>query len=196
MSKLTALGIGSLGQNSNTRTGNAWIGTDGDYTNEFTNSSPNPIYLVIWGPAGSWVNVNAPLITVGLSPGQSTTISFANGASGGWAGVYPDTKLVNGQISNVWGEYTFNGLYSTVDVSREVNMNGNSMSIQTPNCLSDMNTCVFQCTGGATTCLTGYALVNCATGSQPGANYGTYAGAPSGGCGSIPAGAKLVTTLS
>jgi hypothetical protein len=100
-----------------------------------------------------------------------------------------------GQISQTWGEYTF-GAFSTVDVSREVNMNGRAMSIKTPNCVSDMNTCVFKCLGGVTSCMTGYELSNCAPGSQAGANYGTSFGAPSGGCSSIPAGAKLQTVFS
>lgn len=103
--------------------------------------------------------------------------------------------MVNGQISDTWGEGTFVPKYSVVDVSREVNLNGRSMSIVGPTCTSDMNTCVFKCGGGAVTCLTGYELVNCATGSQEGANFGTYNGAPSGGCGGMGDSANLKTYL-
>jgi len=196
-SLLTSIGIPMLGTNSASNNGNAWLGNDGPYTNDFTNDSGEDIVLVIWGPAGSWVNTIKPLITVSIPAGAIQTVSFANGASGAWAAVYPDTTLTEfGQIGNTWGEYTFNGQWSTVDVSREVNMGGRAMSIVTPQCTSDFNRCVFQCTGGASTCLTGYELMNCAAGSQPGAQYGTYAGAASGGCSGMGDSAKLTTTFS
>lgn len=96
--------------------------------------------------------------------------------------MYSDTSLVNGQIANTWGEFSFNGQYATFDVSREVNMNGHGMNIVGSICHSDMGTCAFQCVGGATSCWQEFALVNCATGSQQGAEYGEYDGKPSGGC--------------
>lgn len=102
--------------------------------------------------------------------------------------------MVNGQISDTWGEGTFNAPYSVVDVSREVNMQGRNMKIVGPQCTSDMNTCVFKCKTG-NVCLTGYELVNCATGSQAGANFGWYDGAASGGCGGMGQGANLKTYL-
>jgi len=160
----------------------AWIGTGGDYTGEFINDSGENVTLVVWGSAGSWVNVDAPLITYSLGNKQSLNVSFASGASGAWAAIYSNTSLVNGQISETWGEYTFDGQYSTFDVSREVNMDGRSMKIETEGCTSDMDTCVFQCTGDVASCWQDYELINCATGSQTGAEYGTYAGAASGGC--------------
>lgn len=159
----------------------AWFGKDGDYTSEFINNSGEDIELVLWGSWASWVNVNKPLINHSLKNGSSVHVSYASGISGGFAAVYSDTKLVNGQVSETWGEFTFDGMYSTFDVSREVNMNGHDMSMETDGCTSDMDTCVFKCLEG-TTCMTGYELSNCATGSQDGASYGVYAGAPSGGC--------------
>jgi hypothetical protein len=195
VSKLSQLGS-KAAVNSNSNNGGIWIGTDGPYTNEFHNSASEPIVVVVWGSQGSWVNAVAPQVAISLAPGASKTVSFANGQSGAWAGIYSDTALVNGQIANTWGEFTFSNPYSTVDVSREVNMNGRGMSIKTPNCVSDMTTCVFQCTGGAASCQFNYELVNCANGSQGGAQYGTYAGAASGGCGGMGATANLKTTFS
>jgi len=147
--------------------------------------------LTIWTGAQSWVNKFAPTITVSLPPGSVQTVSFANGVSGAWAGVYPDTTLVNGQISNTWAEFTFSGIYSTIDVSREVNMKGRGMRVETPTCVTDMNTCVFVCPTGQLSCWTEYILQNCAIGSQPGANYGTSYGMPSGGCSGMGATAKV-----
>ena len=151
--------------------------------------------LLVWeGIAGQWVNVVQPTITASIPAGGSIWASFADGASGAWTAVYPDTHLVDGQASNTWGEFTF-GQWGVVDVTREVNMNGHAMSIVGPSCTTDMNTCVFICSSG-TRCLTGYQLVNCENGSQLGANYGTYGGAPSGGCGGMGSSATLKTTFS
>jgi len=191
-STLSALGC-QLGVNADSDNGGVWLGSDGTYTNEFTNAAGEDIILVVWGPDASWVNANKPLITVSLASGASTTVSFANGAIGAWSAVYSGTTMVNGQISETWGEYTFSE-EGVVDVSREVNMSGHSMSIVGPECTTDMSTCVFVCSSG-NTCLTGYELLDCAAGSQAGAQYGTYGGLPSGGCGGLGSGASLKTTL-
>ncbi|MCJ1377751.1 hypothetical protein MMC17_000847 [Xylographa soralifera] len=181
--------------------GGVWLGDDGDYVNEFSNASDEPLILVVWGPAASWVNKFQPLITLNISPGSSRNVSFATGTSGAFSAIYSDTVLSYGQISNTWGEYT-HSLYGTVDVSMEPNMSGHPMSIQNGGadggCLTDMNTCVFQCTSG-NSCWQEYVLVNCATNSQPGAQDGTFEGAASGGCGAIGTlaeGKILRTTLS
>lgn len=160
----------------------AWIGTDGDYTSEFINTSGESITLIIWGSGSSYVNTEAPLITHSLNNEDSLDISFAENGSGAWAAIYSDTILVNGQVFETWGEYTFDGQYSTLDVSREVNMHGRDMSIETEGCTSDMNTCVFRCTDDVASCWQNYELANCAAGSQGGASYGSYAGSASGGC--------------
>jgi len=191
---LTTLAFTAIGQNAFASNGNAWIGTDGPYTNEYTNDSGEDLILVVWGSDGSWVNAVQPLITVSLVSGASTTLSFANGAIGAWSAIYADTAMVDGQISNTWGEYTFSD-EGVVDVSREVNMSGHTMSIVGPQCTTNMDTCVFTCASG-NTCMIDYLLVNCENGSQAGANYGTYGGYPSGGCGGMGSGAALTTTLS
>lgn len=160
----------------------AWIGTDGSYTAEFVNKSGEDFILVIWESTKSWIGVDAPLITYPLSDKQTLYVSFTQPTSGAWAAIYSDTTLVQGQISETWGEFTFDDKHSTVDVSREVNMQARGMSIETEGCISNMTTCVFQCTDDAASCWYDYELVNCATGSQTGAEYGMYAGAASGGC--------------
>lgn len=183
-----------------------WIGTSGNanFTNEFVNQSGEDLVLTIWGPVGSWVNAVKPQVTTSIPAGQNTTVSFPNGWSGAWAPIYGSTKMYFGQVLETWGEGTFNEQYSTVDVSREVNMVGRNMKIVTPNCYSDMNTCVFKCgaqtysDSGVPQCKDGYQLINCAPGSQVGANHGQdarYGGADSGGCSGMGSKAKLTTYL-
>lgn len=193
LSKLVSLGFKSAGVNAVSNNKGVWIGKDGAYTNEFTNNSGEDLILVVWGPGGSWVNAIVPLITCSLSPGESMTISFASGSIGAWSAIYEDTQLVDGQLFNTWGEYTFND-DGVVDVSREVNMNGHTMEIVGPKCTTNMDTCVFVCSSGDT-CTYNYELENCANGSQPGATYGLDCGYPSGGCGGLGSSASLKTTL-
>lgn len=132
-----------------------------------------------------------------MGPNESVTISYAEGASGACAAVYPDTTMVNGQISNTWLEYTFAGAYSTYDVSREVNMNGRGISAVGPSCTSDMDTCVFKCSdAAAASCWYGYELFNCHAGNGGGSGADPTSGAASGGCNGLSAGAgNLKTTL-
>jgi len=170
------------GKNDCENNGGVWIGKDGDFTNTFHNAADEDIILVVWSE--SWVNANQPWITTTLKKKQSKTVSFASGQSGGWAAIYKDTQLDMGQVCNTWGEYTMDAMWGTVDVSREVNMNGHHMRIDTPHCVSDMDQCVFVCPAGQNSCWQQYELHNCATGSQVGASYGAdpYNGMPSGGC--------------
>lgn len=192
--KALALGLKAIGINSKTNNGAAWIGKDGSYTNEFSNASGEDLILVCWGSEGSWVNAVVPLITVSLPSGGKTTLSFANGNSGACAAIYSDTELVNGQICNSWIEHTY-GPTGVLDVSREVHMSGHSIEAVGPSCTTNMDTCVFVCDSGDS-CLTGYSLKNCANGSQPGATYGQYNGADSGGCGGLGNAAAIKTCLS
>jgi hypothetical protein len=193
-SSLLSLGFSALGLNSHDSSAGVWIGDDGPYTNQFINSAGEDLVLVIWGAVASWVNANTPLITLSLPVGSTVTISFADGQSGAWAPLFADTQLVNGQVCQTWGEYTFDP-EGVVDVSREVNMNGRGMSIVGPSCTTDMTTCVFECADpSVTSCETGYELLNCTPGSQPGAQYGTYGGAASGGCGWLGASSVQLTT--
>ena len=191
---LSDLGFSAVGLNAESSAeGGVWLGTNGPYTSEFCNESGEDLILVIWGPQGSWVNVKQPLVTASIANGTSTTVSFASGQSGAWSAIYDDTVMLNGQISNTWGEYTFSEM-GVVDVSREPNMKGRAMRIVGPTCVSDMETCVFVCKA-ADICMYDYELVNCAPGSQPGAQYGLDYGAPSGGCGGLGTSAQIKTYL-
>ncbi|KAH8886339.1 hypothetical protein GQ53DRAFT_844886 [Thozetella sp. PMI_491] len=193
---IKSMGMAHQGVNARSSNGNIWIGSGGPNTFTFTNRaetpSKAPITLVIWdAPAGdysaSFMNVKQPKITYSLpNYGDSVTISVANGISGAWSPLTNRATTLSqyGQIYNTWGEFT-TGAYATVDVSREVKMNGNIMSIKVKKngCVSDMNTCAFQCKSGNSCGESGtYKLVNCANGSQPGASYGVFNGNPSGGC--------------
>lgn len=195
-SVVSKLGLAGSGANAQSSNGQAWLGSGGPYTNTFYNQASEHVVLVVWGSQGSWVNAQVPLITQSIAPGESTLVSFATGFSGAFSAIYSDTELVNGQVSNTWGEATFSGAYSTVDVSREVNMSGHGLEIVTPQCTTNMNTCVFVCNSG-NSCEYGYTLQNCAAGSQPGANFGTanYGAGPvdSGGCSGIGESAALKT---
>lgn len=204
--KLAAIGVlAGLNQQAPGTFGVPWIGTAGNanFVNEFVNQSDEDLVLTLWTAAGAWVNAVQPQITVSIPKGQNQTVSFPDNWSGAWAPVYGSTKQYYGQIVETWGEATFNQYYATADVSREVNMVGRNMKIVTPQCVSDMNTCVFKC-GGATysdsgvpQCKDNYVLENCAIGSQPGANYGydPVMKGVSGGCSGMGTKAKLTTYL-
>lgn len=193
--RLIQMGFAAIGINDIGPTTDVWIGDTGAYVNRFTNGSGEDLILVIWGPGASWVNVYQPLVTISLSVGISIVISFASGAIGAWSAIYSDTVISKGLISNTWGEYTMSPA-GVVDISRELNMAGHAMQIIGPECTCDMNTCVFICRSGQVVCETDYALLNCAIGSQPGAQYGLDSeGEPSGGCGGIGDNALLKTTF-
>ncbi|ERF73865.1 hypothetical protein EPUS_05877 [Endocarpon pusillum Z07020] len=192
---LSEMAFSALGKNSELPADGVWLGDNGPYTNEFWNESGEDLILVIWGPEASWVNVKQPLITASIANGSSTTVSFASGQSGAWSAIYDDTAMLNGQISNTWGEYTFSPS-GVVDVSRLPNMKGNAMTIVGPTCVSDMTRCVFECPEGEDICMYNYKLVNCAPESQVGAQFGYDYGAASGGCGNLGDSAQLSTYLS
>lgn len=186
-SRLSALGI-QPGINSGSSGSGVWIGKDGAYKNTFRNKTPHDICLVVWGDQpqyqASFVGSTQPLITISLPKhGGHETLSFADGQSGAWAGLYPTTTLTEmGQIQNTWGEFTMTAM-GVVDVSREVYMDGHPMSIKGPDCHANMHKCVYTCTNGASTCYEAgtYQLDNCTPGTQPGAqsdSTGTL-----GGCG-------------
>lgn len=185
LSKMLSLGVCQEGVNAVASNGATWIGKDGPYTMELINNSGEDLIIVAWGPSGSWVNVKQPEITISLASGSSNTISFADGFSGALSAIYSDTSLVNGQVSNTWIELTTTAS-GVVDISREVKMSGHTMSVVGPDCTTNMSTCVFVCEDDVDVCTTGYSLLNCAAGSQSGAQsgYDVYGnGGASGGCG-------------
>ena len=188
---LSQIGFLEQGLNPTTDPGTGlWIGNGGPNSFVISNTGGQPMSVIVWiQMAGdfqaSFPNARQMQVTYSLPTQNSTvTISMQNGISGALSFVQTGVTALSqfGQVGNTWGEFT-SGTGATFDVSREVEMNGLPMSSRTPvGCVSDMNTCVFQCPAGQESCETGYSLVNCDNGSQPGASSGTFDGAPSGGC--------------
>jgi hypothetical protein len=188
---MSAIGMAGMGTNAKAANGGVWIGSQGPNIFAFTNKAAVAVTVIIWTQAAgdyqsSFMNARKPAISYSLGAGQTVTISMANGVSGGWAALYGGKTTLSqyGQINNTWGEFTTGG-YATVDVSREINMAGNTMSITvgSTGCVSNMSKCVFQCKSGNTCGASGtYNLVGCAANSQSGATFGTNSGNPSGGC--------------
>ena len=200
---MSSIGMHSQGVNSYSSNGNIWIGGNGPNTFTFNAKAGEAVTLIVWAnPNGdfqsSFMNVRQPQVSYSLSDGEQVTVSMANGVSAGWAGLYSGATTLSqyGQIANTWGEVTTGGS-ATVDVSREVNMSGKSMEIALDSgCVSNMNTCVFQCNSGNTCGGSGtYSLVNCASGSQGGASYGISGGNPSGGCQGFSNGGHMSISL-
>lgn len=206
---MSNIGMAGQGYNPTNNNGIIWIGDDGPNTFTFqnlggTSNGVVPVTLIIWNmPSGdyqsSFMNVRQPQISYSLADQETVTISMANGVSGGWAGLYNEITTLSeyGQIYNTWGEFT-TGNYATVDVSREVNMSGNGMSINLDSgCISNMDKCSFQCYSGNTCGDSGtYELVNCAAGSQNGATYSTDGnGNPNGGCQGFSNGGHMDVTF-
>jgi len=196
LSLLSSLGA-LFGSNPTSSNGQAWIApSGGDYSNCVSNDSGDNIIVTVWGPLGSWINSVAPIITQSLAPGDNVTLQYANGFSGAMSAFYPDTQLINGQLSNTWLEHTFSGDWTTVDVSREVNMAGHSISMtgtgpSGQSCTTDMTTCVFTCINGQDTCWEAgsYQLQNCDAANGGGSD----AAAMNGGCNNMPVGSTLST---
>lgn len=152
-----------------------------------------PITLILWDFSGidygaSFMNVHKPQISYSLpKPGNSVTISIENGISGGWSTLnnHRTTLSEYGQVKNTWGEFTTRS-FATVDISRLVNMSGNSRTINVSGgCVSDMNTCSFHCKHDLNQCgeSGSYELLDCDPNTNPNASTGTYyAGNPEGGC--------------
>lgn len=190
--------------NNQAPSGDIWVGNQGPNKFVFTNNAAGPVTVIVWNmPPGdfqsSFMNARKAQVSFSLAkPGQSVTVSIANGVSGGFAHLISGktTLSPNGQVFNTWGEFTTGGPTATVDVSRLVNMSGNAMSIKTSNCVSDMNTCVFTCKNGNTCGLKNeYNLLNCAPGSQTGANFGLRDNQPEGGCNGFPNGGTIQVSL-
>jgi hypothetical protein len=179
-SDATALAIGVLPAAA---AGGCSLGANGPWIFDFHNNAGSNVDLAVWG-ANSWLNKFNPAILVTLEPGGMTTVSFANGFSGAFAGIFPDTDMRMGQINNTWGELT-TGSGGVVDVSREVNMDGHGLKIVSPTgCVSDTagNTCAFICyPADGNSCWQNYQLIqssnpNCIKGYDPVMN------GVSGGC--------------
>ncbi|KAI4152607.1 MAG: hypothetical protein LQ340_002827 [Diploschistes diacapsis] len=177
---LSPLGIPAVSQSAS-----VYTGTSGPYVNTITNNAGQDVALVAWNNGQFKLDSSSlPVITVLIPNGQTASISMADNYSGAMTVVHPNSQpSVSGMINDTLIEMT-TGQYGVVDISRELNMAGSDISVSGSQCTTSMDQCVFTCLNGEITCGwdSPYQLTNCATGSQPGASFGTYAGADSGGC--------------
>ena len=180
------------------------LGGDGAFQIEFQNKSPEEVVVVVWSGHDQWssieameVRISQANITYPIAAGSSQIVSFDpdchtnSQISGAFAAVYADTVVsYAGQISNTWGEFTFTTAneFSTLDVSRLVNMAGNDMTIQTyPSkggnlaCTANMDTCAYVCADGSTSC-PGGSMTSCSGAGTTAGNWGA-----DGGCSGMTA---------
>ncbi|KAG9187572.1 hypothetical protein G6011_05443 [Alternaria panax] len=165
-----------------------WIGDDGKWKAEFINDRSNEdMLLSCWqakGFSGMSLNVNSPDVLVKVPAGKSVSLSFQEKMPSACAPLYPSTALAQfGGVNNTWWEVTF-GKDGAFDVSRNINMNGDSISSKGSKCVSDMETCVFKCKNGMDTCEKGtdYDLYNCNASGGGGGGYDVVMAGTGGGC--------------
>ncbi|KAF2472423.1 uncharacterized protein BDR25DRAFT_258765 [Lindgomyces ingoldianus] len=165
--------------------GKMWVGGDSSWKTTFINGAASDVVLLCWaaeGYTGMTLNVHPPALAININKGAQETISFAGGVPGACCPAYSDTRLAMfGGCDNTWYEYTF-GNNGAFDITRNVNMNGNSISAKGSKCISDMSTCVFKCTGGVSSCEKGYELDNCSASNGGGGGYDSNMQGVGGGC--------------
>lgn len=191
---LRDIGFAGYGQNPTDKSNSIWIGDNGPNVFTFANKANADVTLILWTSAdfpddmkfaSSFVSAHPPKISYSIPRGGQVKISLRHGISGAYSAVYRgQTKISQwGQVGNTWGEFT-TGDWATINISREVNMNGNKFVAKvSTGCVADMNRCSFVCKGGASTCGEAgtYELVGCA--GQPNAAFGIDPwGQPAGGC--------------
>lgn len=185
-SMITGLGA-KIGKNPKTNENGIWLGKDSKWRAQFTNDNSQDAVLFCWRSndfKNMCINEMQPEISVGLKSGQSVDISFEENASAACAPVYPGTKLAMfGGVDNTWWEVTM-GPQGAFDVSRNVNMNGSNISSKGSKCTSDMDTCVFKCKNGMSSCEKGtdYDLFNCQSSNGGGGGYDPIMAGTGGGC--------------
>ncbi len=187
-----AKALGAMaGKNDQSNNGQIWVGSDSQWKATFTNAANEDAVLYCWGKSsgysGPFIGSNQPLIGVGVPKGKSITLSWAGNYGSACVPAFASTAMSQyGYVSNSWFEVTFPGGTGTggFDISRLPNMNGRSIVAQGSQCKSDLNTCVFKCTGdGVTSCTTGYDLFGCGAGTGGGGGYDAAMGGTGGGCG-------------
>ncbi|KAJ4378034.1 hypothetical protein N0V83_000864 [Neocucurbitaria cava] len=197
----TALGA-QIGKNDKSSNGGIWVGTDSAWQAEFTNDGNEDSVLFCWkadGFSGMSINVNQPDISVGLKAGDSVNLSFAANVPAACAPAFPSTALaIFGGLDQTWFEVTF-GEYGAFDISRNVNMNGCSISSKGSKCTSNMDTCVFKCKDSSvSSCESGsdYDLYNCGSSTGGGGGYDSVMQGTGGGCSMGSSGEKIQVTYS
>ena len=162
------------GINDHSDNGLIWIGDDGPNVFTFGNGADVSTNIVVWyqdddpiNYAASFMSAEQPYITYSLAPNEEVVISMANGVSGAISPVLQGQTVLSeyGQIYNTWVEFT-TGDYATMDVSREVNMDGVFMAALISSSEGggyiDNTLCAYVCYSGVTCGDAGtYELLNC-----------------------------------
>ncbi|KAK0616782.1 hypothetical protein B0T14DRAFT_604990 [Immersiella caudata] len=184
---LSRIGFAGMGSNPTNSDSRIWIGNNGPNIFTFTNRASVDIVLVLWdssnGYASSFVTAHAPKLTYSIPRGSSINVSLANGVTGAYSAIYDRTTVIspNGQVFNTWGEFT-TGNHATIDISRLINMGGNSFSARvSTGCVADNSRCAYICKWGKNTCWESgtYDLIGCIDQKNNNAWYGAN---PEGGC--------------
>ncbi|KAF1912164.1 hypothetical protein BDU57DRAFT_80653 [Ampelomyces quisqualis] len=189
-----------VGKNEKSDNGGIWVGGDGPWGMDVTNSGTTDSVFFCWkanGFSGMSINTNVPEISVGMKPGQSVQLSFAPNVPAACAPASASNQLAFfGGVDDTWAEVTF-GQNGAFDVSRNVNMNGSNISMKGSQCTSDMNTCVFKCQDpNAKSCEKGYDLLNCHAGNGGGGGYDVKMAGVGGGCTMASTGERIQVTFS
>jgi len=193
-----------MGVNSQTNNGGLWIGGDGNDGFDVTNDGPDAVWYC-WvknGFSGMSINVNAPAISVSIPSGKTVQISAAAGLSGACAPATTSTKKsMFGGVYNTWFEWTTpdasKKAMGAFNISKNVNMQGCSISAVGKTCTSNMSTCVFQCKDtSALSCEFGYDLINCSASNGGGGGYDPNMQGIGGGCTMPDSGERLKVTFS
>lgn len=188
-----------IGKNDKSNNGGIWIGSDSAWGMEVTNNGEDAVYYCWRENSFTGMSVNAfqPDISVGIQKGQTIKLSFAENVPAACAPVTSSGKLaLFGGVDNTWAEVTF-GSTGAFDVSRNVNMNGCSISMVGSKCTSDMNTCVFRCQdSSAKSCETGYQLDNCSASNGGGGGYDPVMQGVGGGCAMASSGEWIKVSFS
>jgi hypothetical protein len=106
------------------------------FTNEFVNTSPQAMTIVIWNKAfdgpngveanlGCFVAPKTPALTFGLAPGASQIVAFQNNTQIGFVQATLSTTE-NGAFATTWGECNFSSSGSGFDMSAIMNPQGNN----------------------------------------------------------------------
>ena len=134
---MSDIGMYAEGINDGSDNGLIWIGNDGPNVFSLGNIASLPINVIIWyqddSPINydaSFMNVEQPYISHSLAIGDIVEISITNGVSRGFTAIQQGSTTLSeyGQIYQTWGEFTSED-YATVDISREVDMDGDNLDI-------------------------------------------------------------------
>lgn len=157
ISAWSKLGVSGSGINAKTAGNTMWLGSDGKYKATFTNDGSKDVALLCWQGDQMWINVATPEIFVNLKGGESVTISIPAGKAGGCGAALPDSKLVDGQLSESILEFhAGDNNLGCHDISREIAMNGVVLTSKGSKCTSGVVnndiSCVFVCRDNKNKC--------------------------------------------